>query len=103
MLPSPYRRLFAPIVTYVDKLRQEHRGMIAVILPDLVEGRWWEYLLHTHRADVLRSLLLLRGNQQVVVISVPWYLERRGRRGSEVDADRSWPPRRDERRIPVAK
>ncbi|PYQ63043.1 MAG: APC family permease [Acidobacteria bacterium] len=103
MLPSPYRRLFAPIVTYVDKLRQEHRGMIAVILPDLVEGRWWEYLLHTHRADVLRSLLLLRGNQQVVVISVPWYLERRGRRGSEVNADRSWPPRRDERRIPVAK
>lgn len=76
---SPYRRLFAPILEYVDELRKRRRGMIAVILPDLVEGRWWEYLLHTHRASVLRSLLLLKGNQRVVVISVPWYLERRSR------------------------
>jgi len=76
-LPSPYRKLFTPIVEYVDDLRKTRSAMIAVILPDLVEGRWWEYLLHTHRAGVLRSLLLLRGNQRVVVISVPWYLERR--------------------------
>jgi amino acid transporter len=80
LLPSPYRRLFKPLVDYVDHLRQERDAMVAVILPDLVEGRWWEYLLHTHRADVLRSLLLLRGNQRVVVISVPWYLERRSRK-----------------------
>lgn len=80
LLQSPYRRLFTPIVKYVDELRQECNGMIAVILPDLVEGRWWEYLLHTHRADVLRSLLLLKGHQRVVVISVPWYLERRRNR-----------------------
>ncbi|MBV8517595.1 MAG: APC family permease [Acidobacteria bacterium] len=77
LLSSPYRRLFGPIVQYVDHLRQECSGTIAVILPDLVEGRWWEYLLHTHRAGVLRSLLLLKGSQRVVVISVPWYLERR--------------------------
>ena len=77
LLPSPYRRLFQPIVQYVDKLRQERSAMIAVILPDLVEGRWWEYLLHTHRADVLRSLLTMKGNQRVVVVSVPWFLERR--------------------------
>lgn len=77
VLPSPYRRLFAPMLDYVETLRRTRPEMIAVILPDLVEGRWWEYLLHTHRADVLRSLLLLRGNQRVVVISVPWYLERR--------------------------
>jgi amino acid transporter len=79
LLSSPYRRLFGPIVQYVDQLRQECKGMIAVILPDLVKGRWWEYLLHTHRAGVLRSLLLMRGSQRVVVISVPWYLERRRR------------------------
>jgi hypothetical protein len=80
LLNSPYRRLFTPIVQYVDQLRQECNGMIAIILPDLVEGRWWEYLLHSHRADVLRSLLLFKGHQRVVVISVPWYLERRRNR-----------------------
>ena len=51
--------------------------MVAVILPDLVESRSWEYLLDNQRANVLRSLLLLKGNQRVAVISVPWYLERR--------------------------
>jgi len=103
LLPSPYRRLFSPIVKYVDKLRQEHSGMIAVILPDLVEKSWWESLLHTHRADALRSLLLLRGHQRVVVISVPWYLERRGRISRESESDRPIPVPRDERRLPLAK
>ena len=75
-LESPYRRLFKPILDYVDGLRRERRRKIAVIIPDLVERRWWEYTLHNHRADVLRTLLLWRGNERVVVISVPWYLER---------------------------
>jgi amino acid transporter len=79
-LSSPYRRLFTPLFDYIDELRKEKQGMIAVLLPDLVEGRWWEYLLHSHRANVLRSLLLLRGNQRVAVISVPWYLVRREER-----------------------
>jgi amino acid transporter len=76
ILSSPYRRLFKPIIEYVDELRRETDRHIAVIIPDLVEGRWWDYLMHNHRADVLRALLLLRGDQRVVTISVPWYLER---------------------------
>ncbi|MFP5247215.1 MAG: APC family permease, partial [Thermoanaerobaculia bacterium] len=76
-ISSPYRRLFTPLLDYIDQMRRERSGMVAVILPDLVEARWWEYLLHTQRANVLRSLLLLKGNQRVAVISVPWYLERR--------------------------
>lgn len=77
LVASPYRRLFMPIVQFVDQVRHERPNMIAVIFPDLVEGRWWENLLHTHRATVLRTLLLHRGNQRVAVISVPWYIERR--------------------------
>lgn len=80
LIASPYRRLFTPIVRYIDELRQQRENMIAVIFPDLVEGRWWEHLLHTHRATVLRTLLMRRGNQRVVVISVPWYIERRLRK-----------------------
>jgi hypothetical protein len=72
-IESPYRRLFKPILDYVDGLHPERE--IAVIIPDLVERSWWDYLLHNHRGDVLRTLLLLRGNARVVVISVPWYLK----------------------------
>ncbi|HEX8153147.1 MAG TPA: APC family permease [Thermoanaerobaculia bacterium] len=79
-IASPYRRLLTPLLDYIDQLRQERAGMVAVILPDLVEARWWEYLLHTHRANVLRSMLLLKGHQRVAVVSVPWYLERRRKR-----------------------
>jgi Amino acid permease len=82
-IASPYRRLFTPLLDYLDQLRRDREGMIAVILPDLVEARWWEYLLHTQRANVLRSLLLLKGNQRVAVVSVPWYLERRRRKPDE--------------------
>jgi amino acid transporter len=71
---SPYRRLFAPIVEFVEKLRCENDRIIAVVIPDLIEKSWWEYLLHNHRADVLRTLLLVKGNQRVVVISVPWHV-----------------------------
>lgn len=85
-IASPYRRLFTPLLDYLDQLRKERRGMIAVILPDLVEARWWEYLLHTQRANVLRSLLLLKGNQRVAVVSVPWYLERRRRKTTTDDS-----------------
>lgn len=84
-IASPYRRLFTPLLDYIDQLRQQKSGMVAVLLPDLVEARWWEYLLHTQRANVLRSMLLLKGNQRVAVISVPWYLERR--RKAVVDED----------------
>lgn len=79
-ISSPYRRLFKPLLDYIDQRRQDRPGMVAVILPDLVEARWWEYLLHMQRANVLRSLLLLKGNQRVAVVSVPWYLERRHNR-----------------------
>lgn len=86
-IASPYRRLLAPLLDFIDDLRQQREGMVAVIVPDLVEGRWWEYLLHRHRANVLRSLLLLKGNQRVAVISVPWYLERRRKPAANVEVE----------------
>jgi hypothetical protein len=40
-----------------------------------VQRRWYHHLLHNKRAAVLKGLLLLKGNQRIVVINVPWYLE----------------------------
>lgn len=74
-LASPYRRLFTPLFTYITQLREEYPDrMIAVIIPELVETRWYQYLLHNQRATSLKAALLLRGGNQVIVINVPWYL-----------------------------
>ena len=46
----------------------------AVLIPELVESRWYHYFLHNHRAQGLKVLLLFKGGQRVMVINVPWYL-----------------------------
>lgn len=74
-LPSPFRFITSPILKYVlDKERSLPDRRLAVIVPELVTARWYQYLLHNHRSTVLRTLLLLRGNRRIVVINVPWYL-----------------------------
>jgi hypothetical protein len=45
-----------------------------VLIPELVEARWYHNLLHNKRAGTLKALLLLRGDENIVVINVPWYL-----------------------------
>lgn len=80
ILASPYRELERPIVEFIERLRDDRQRLVAVIIPDLVERRWWEHLLHHRTGHKLRRLLIQRGNQRVVVISVPWYLDRRRRK-----------------------
>jgi len=76
VLPSPYRLILAPIVDYVLEAERANPGQqIAVVIPELVERHWYHHLFHNKRASVLKTLLLLRGNQRIVVINVPWYLD----------------------------
>ena len=76
VLPSPYRLILAPIVEYVLKLEQDYPNQqIAVLVPELVERHFYHYFLHNKRASLLKTLLLLRGNQRIVLINVPWYLK----------------------------
>ncbi|KAG8526636.1 uncharacterized protein KY384_008065 [Bacidia gigantensis] len=79
LISSPYRRLFTPLLNYIGDLKAEHpRRQIAVIIPELVETHWYQYLLHNKRAMGLKAALLLKGDQQVIVINVPWYLNDKG-------------------------
>jgi amino acid transporter len=72
---SPYRLLQQPIVDFVNKAKKEKPGrLIAVIIPELVQPHWYQYLLHDPDAARLRSLLFLERDQRTVVISTPWYL-----------------------------
>src|SRR5215467_10217282 len=76
VLASPYRLILGPIVEYVlETERTFPNQQIAVLIPELVQRRWYHHILHNKRASVLKALLLLKGNQRIVVINVPWYLE----------------------------
>jgi amino acid transporter len=72
---SNYRTILSPLMDYILKLEDENPGRkIAVLLPELVVRHWWENLLHNQRVQLLKLLLLLKGNQRIVVVNIPWYL-----------------------------
>jgi amino acid transporter len=74
-LQSPYRFILTPIVEYVLEVeRRNPNRQIAVIIPEIVERHWYHYLLHNNRAEVLKALLLLKGNQRIVIVNIPTYL-----------------------------
>ena len=75
-LSSPYRFVVQPIVGYVSKLAEDHpdRRVVAMI-PELVEKRWYYYFLHTQRATLLKTELLMKGNDRISVLNIPLYLK----------------------------
>lgn len=77
ILKSPYRYILQPMIDYILRLERESKTRkICVLVPELVVAHWWENLLHNRRADLLKVILLVRGNQRIIVINIPWYLER---------------------------
>jgi len=75
ILKSPYRRINKPILDYVKKIKKEQPDrLIAVIIPEVIEAHWYEYLLHNIHAATLRTILFLERDQRTVVITIPWYL-----------------------------
>jgi hypothetical protein len=74
-LPSTFRFVISPLMDYILKIESENPGRkIAVILPEMVVQHWWENALHNQRVQLLKLLLLLKGNQRIVVANIPWYL-----------------------------
>jgi amino acid transporter len=75
LLASPYRFVIAPLVDYILQLERDNPArQIAVLVPELVVKHWWQTPLHNQRAQLLKLLLLVRGNQRIMVINIPWYL-----------------------------
>ena len=75
VVPSPYRFVINPIVDFILELdRKNPDRQIAVLIPELVEQRWYYYILHNQRAAALKAMLYAKGTQSIVVINVPWYL-----------------------------
>ncbi len=77
VLKSPYRHVLQPMIDYILAAEAESEVLkICVLVPELVVRHWWENLLHNRRADMLKVILLMRGNRRIIVINIPWYMER---------------------------
>jgi amino acid transporter len=76
ILQSPYRFVVTPIVEFVLKISAENpnRRVIAIV-PELVEHHWYNYFLHSQRATLLKTSLLVKGNDRVSVLNIPWYFK----------------------------
>ena len=74
-LKSPYRFILGPVMDFVlDQEKSNPNRQIAVLVPELVVHHWWENLLHNQRANLLKLFVLVKGNQRIIVINIPWYL-----------------------------
>lgn len=76
VVPSPYRRLYAPLIEFVGDLERTRPGrQILIVVPELVERRWYHYFLHNQTAAIIKGYLYFSGHKRVAVVNVPWYLE----------------------------
>jgi amino acid transporter len=78
LLPSPYRFVIVPIVQFIlDLSKKNPTRSIVVVIPELVEDKWYEYFLHNQRGRLLEWVLLARGNERIFTVSAPWYVGQR--------------------------
>jgi amino acid transporter len=76
LLKSPFRWVIGPIVDWVVGFEKDNPDRsVTVLVPELVESRWYYNLLHNNRSEILKAMLLFKGNQRINVVTIPWHLE----------------------------
>jgi amino acid transporter len=74
VVTAPYRQLYAPLIEFLVELGKTHPNRpITVVVPELVERRWYHYFLHNQTAAIIKGYLYFSGLERVSVLNVPWY------------------------------
>jgi amino acid transporter len=74
-LSSPYRFVIGPITEFVLDLSDRYpQRKVVVVIPELVEDRWYEYFLHNQWGRLLQWTLVSRGNERIFTVTAPYYL-----------------------------
>ena len=72
-IPAPYREIEGPVLDLVERIDAATPGRsVAILIPEQVLGHWWERLLHSRRAQRLRSALLAHAGPRLMVVTAPW-------------------------------
>jgi amino acid transporter len=75
LIRSPYREFFGPLLRHVrEQAAANPHRYVAVVVPELVDRKWYELVIRSHRSTLLKGLLLFGGGPRVLVINTPWYL-----------------------------
>jgi amino acid transporter len=73
VIRSPYRQFFERFLPWLRQLTATRPDrQVIVLIPELVQRRWYQFLI-SHRAMRLKAQLLLNGGPHVSVMSTPWY------------------------------
>ena len=75
-IDSSYRFILGPLMDYILELedRRIRGGRLRCCCRSWWCGTGGRMLLHGQRVQLLKLMLLLKGNQRIVVINIPWYL-----------------------------
>ena len=75
ILDSPYRLLLEPLLEYIDEIdaSRQPNEIITIVVPQFVPRHWWNNLLHTQAALLLRIALLFRPG--IVITDVPYQVD----------------------------
>jgi Amino acid permease len=80
VIQSPFRRVVLPTLDYIWRLERDNPDRtVAVLIPQLIESHWYYSFLHNQRATILRTVLLMKGLNRIVIINVPWHIQKRDR------------------------
>jgi Amino acid permease len=76
VLRSPYRRLYQPVLEFVEATKKSRPDrLVAIVIPEVAEPHWYEYVLDNMHGEALRAML--NGDERTIVITVPWRLRTR--------------------------
>ncbi len=71
---SPYRVVINELMKYLDRVQNDEGRIVTVVIPEFVPMHWWELLLHSQTAWMLKAALLFR--KRIPVTSVPHHLRK---------------------------
>lgn len=82
VLRPVYNSFIAPVLQTIHKndVREEQRGYSIIIIPEVVNTKWWQFLLHNQNSRMLRLAITAmdrkdKKTEARVVISVPYKAE----------------------------
>lgn len=80
VVPSPYRSVVEPLLTFLEQTDREHNdGQQAVlVLPELIQPRSWNQIFHNQSAALIKEAILYHRHHAGVnriIIDVPFHLQ----------------------------
>ena len=75
VVPALHHSVVRTLIAYIEEhLEKDTDCWITVVVPEILPARWWQNLLHSQRALLLKAALLFK--DRVVLTDVPFHLVR---------------------------